>query len=120
MSAALDIARAFEAAWQGKDFEKARSYLAEDVVLDGPFGRETNAARVIEQYAGFTQVVTGPAREIAAFGDGEHALIMSDVPTVFAPHQVSAVHYTVRGGKITSETMAYDATAIRAQAPPAT
>ncbi len=117
MSAALDIARAFEAAWQGKDFERARSYLADNVVLDSPFGRETDAARVIEQYAAFTQAVTGPARELAAFGDGEHALIMSDIPTVLAPHQVSAVHYTVRDGKITSETLVYDATEIRAQAP---
>ncbi len=120
MSAALDIARAFEAAWQGKDFERARSYLAEDVVIDSPFGRETSADAVMRQYAGFMQAVTGPAREIAAFGDGESALIMSDIHTVFAPHQVSAVHYTVRDGKITSETLVYDATAIRAQAPQAT
>lgn len=115
MSAALDIARAFEAAWQGKDFEKARSYLADDLVLDSPFGRETNPAEVIRQYAGFMEVVTGPAREIAGFGDDENALIMSETPTSVFGTQVAAAHYTVRDGMITSQTLVYDATAAKAQ-----
>lgn len=115
MSAALDTARAFEAAWQRKDFEKARSYLADDVVFDSPFGRETTAEAAIGQFAGFMQVVTGPAREIAAFGDDETALVMSEIPTSAFGRVVSAGHYVVREGRITSETLVYDATAAKAQ-----
>ncbi|MER9294555.1 nuclear transport factor 2 family protein [Mesorhizobium sp. M0510] len=32
----LDIATAFTRAWTGHDLEKAASYVAEDVVFDGP------------------------------------------------------------------------------------
>ncbi len=117
MSAALDIGRAFEAAWQGGDFEKARSYLADDLVFDSPFGRETTVEPVIGQYAGFAQAVTGAAREIAAFGDDETALVMSEIPTSLFGRVVSAAHYVVRDGRITSETLVYDATAARANQP---
>lgn len=89
MSAALDTARAFNAAWQGSDFEKARGYLADDLVFDSPFGRETNAEAVVGQYSGFMQVVTGPAREIAAFGDDEDALLLVSIPSALG-EQVNA------------------------------
>jgi len=115
MSAALDTARAFEAAWQAKQFDKARSYLADDVVFDSPFGRETSADAVMGQYAGISQVVSGPADEIAAFGDDETALIMYALPTSLFGTQVNAMRYTVRKGKITAQTLIYDATAAKAQ-----
>src|SRR5260221_4401266 len=117
MSAALDIARAFEAAWQGGDFEKARGCLVDDLAFDSPYGRETKAQAVIGQYAGVSQVVTGPAHEIAAFGDDTTALIMYVLPTSAFGPQVSATHYVVRDGKITSATLVYDATAAKSQHP---
>jgi ketosteroid isomerase-like protein len=117
MSAPIDIARAFEAAWQAKDLERARSYLADRVLFDSPFGHVDTAEAVMEQYTGFAQAVTGTAREIAAFGDGESALIMSEVPTSLFGNVVSAAHYVVRDGKITSETIVYDATAAKTQQP---
>ena len=69
---------------------------------------------MIGQYIGFTQVVTGAARVVAAFGDDESALIMTEIPSVFGP-QVSAARYVVRDGKITAETLVYDATAAKSQ-----
>jgi hypothetical protein len=116
-SEALDTARAFEAAWRGHDFEKARRYLADDLVFDSPFGREPTPEGVIRQYAGFAQMVSGPAREMAAFGDGENAVIMSEIPTGALGAVVSAAHYVVRDGRIVAETLVYDATAVRAQRP---
>lgn len=113
MSAALEIARAFEAAWQAKDFEKARTYLADRVAFDSPFGHVDSAEAAMQQYTGFAQAVTGPAQEIAAFGDDESALIMSEVPTSLFGNVVSAAHYVVREGQITSETIVYDATAAK-------
>jgi len=117
MSAALETARAFEAAWQGKDLERARSYLADDVAFESPFGRETTAEATIGQYAGFAQSVNGPAREVAAFGDDSNALIMSEVASSVFGRVVSAACYTVRHGKITSEVLVYDASAARAHQP---
>jgi hypothetical protein len=114
MSTAVEIARAFEAAWQGSDFETARGYLADDLVFDSPFGQETNPDAVVGQYTGFMQVVTGPAREIAAFGDGVNALLMSRIPSFFG-EQVNAAHYVVREGKISLMTLVYDATAAKTQ-----
>jgi hypothetical protein len=114
---ALDTARAFEAAWQAREFEKARGFLADDLVFDSPFGCEPTPEGVIRQYAGFAQMVTGPAREIAAFGDDENALIMSEAPTSALGAVVSVAHYVVRGGRIVAETLVYDATAVRSQAP---
>jgi hypothetical protein len=114
VSEAIDVARAFQAAWLAGDFEKARGYLADDIVLDSPFGRETSPEAIIGQYAGFSQAVSGPAREIAAFGEGERAMILSEIPTSTFGTQVSAALYVVRAGKIAAETLVYDATAIKA------
>lgn len=80
MSRALEVARSFEAAWQARDFGTALGYLAKGVVFESPFGRETGAV-MIRQLTGFAQTVTGPAREISAFGDDESAIIMSVIPT---------------------------------------
>jgi hypothetical protein len=110
MSRALEVARSFEAAWQGRDFETARGYLAEGVVFESPFGRETSAEAMIGQFTGFAQTVTGPAREISAFGDDENALIMYVIPSSVFGDVVSAAHYVVRDGRITFETQVYDAT----------
>jgi len=115
MSAALDIARAFEAAWQAKKFDQARGHLADQVVYETPFGRETNPDGVIGQYMGISQVVTGPAKEMAAFGDDDVALIMYELPTSVFGAQVSASRYVVRGGKITALTLVYDATEAKAK-----
>lgn len=114
MSAALETVRSFEAAWQAGDFEKARGYLADDVVFDSPFGRETTAEAVIGQYAGFSQVLTGSTRELAAFGDGEGALLMYELPTSVFGTQVCASRYVVREGRIAAETLVYDATQAKA------
>ena len=114
MSAALDTARAFEAAWMAGDFDTARTYLANDVEIDTPFGHDSSADAVIGQCMGFAQIVTGPAREIAAFGDDECALIMIEIPSAFGP-QVSSTRYVVRDGKIVAETLVYDATEAKAQ-----
>jgi hypothetical protein len=111
---AINVARAFQAAWLAGDLDKARGYLSDDIVFDSPFGRETSPEAIIGQYAGFSQAVSGPAREIAAFSDGERAMILSEIPTSAFGTQVSAALYVVRAGKIAAETLVYDATAIKA------
>jgi hypothetical protein len=115
MSGALDIARAFESAWQGGDFEKARGYLADDLVYDDPFGRETKPEDVMGKYMGISQVVSGPAKEVAALGDDTTAVIFSELPTSVFGKAVNANRYVVRDGKIAELTIVYDATAAKTQ-----
>lgn len=43
-TAPLDIATAFTKAWTGHDLEKAASYVADDVVFDGPMQQSTGKA----------------------------------------------------------------------------
>ena len=117
MSTALETARAFEAAWQSNDLDRARGYLADDMVFTSPFGADAGVEAAMQQYAGFAQSVSGPAREIAAFGDDSSALIMSEIASNLFGKVVSAAHYTVRGGKITSELLVYDASAARGHQP---
>lgn len=115
MPAALDIARAFEAAWQARDFEKSRTHLADDLVYDDPFGRETKPEAVMGKYMGISQVVAGPANELAAFGDDRAAVIFYELPTSVFGTAVNANRYIVRDGKITEMTVVYDATAAKTQ-----
>jgi ketosteroid isomerase-like protein len=117
MSTALEIARAFEAAWQRRDMDAARAYLADDVMFDSPFGRESGGADgVISQYAGFVLAVTGPVRELAAFGDEQTALIMRETPTSMSGPMTSTTHYAVSGGRIVAATLVYDATPVKVAA----
>jgi ketosteroid isomerase-like protein len=118
MSAALETARAFEAAWQAGDFATARTYLADDLVYDDPFGRFTGPEVVIGKYMGIAQVVAGPARETAAFGDDTTAVIFAELPTTVFGTSVNANRYVVRDGKIAEHTLVYDATGAKAQQPP--
>jgi hypothetical protein len=113
--AALDVVRAFEDAWtRDKDFERARSYLVDDFKFDAPTGKNESADAFIEALKDFAQVVTGPVREIAAFGNEEAALMMFEIPTSAFGVQRDAAYYEVRGGKIHSETLVFDASTIKA------
>jgi hypothetical protein len=112
---ALDIVRAFEGAWtRDKDFEKARGFLADDFKFDAPTGKNDTADEFIEGLKQFAQVVTGPFREIAAFGDENTALMMFEIPTSAFGMQRDAAYYEVRDGRIQSETLVFDATAVNA------
>lgn len=71
MSGTREIARASESVWQSRDFEKARSYLVNDIVCDSPFGRAATAEAMVGRFGRFSQVVSRPARELAGFGNDE-------------------------------------------------
>jgi hypothetical protein len=36
---ALDVALAYHEAWTSKDFERAMTYIADDIICDAPAGR---------------------------------------------------------------------------------
>lgn len=108
MSTALEIARAFETAWQGGDGKAAAGYLADDCVL-ATFGGETvGAETIVQRLAGFMEIVNGPVREVAAVGGDQVALVMSEIPTSQFGLLRSAAHYVVTDGRIVSQILVHD------------
>lgn len=101
-----------DAAYTRHDIAAATSYLAEDLVFDGPFAHCTSAQAFIPGLTGWAENVTG-LRMIAAFGDNEQALVMYDVITAPYGTLSSASHVIVRNGKIQTETLVFDTTAVR-------
>ena len=58
ISAALATAQAYYDAWTGKDFDRAMTYVAEDIVCDAPAGRLVGAAEFRAFMEPFSKIVT--------------------------------------------------------------
>ena len=66
-SAALKVSLAYYEAWTGHDFERAMTYIADDIVCEAPAG-ELRGAQAFRGFMGpFTEILTR-ANLIAAFG----------------------------------------------------
>ena len=107
MSAALEIALAYFEAWTSKDFERAMTYISDDIVCEAPAGRIEGAAA----YRAFMEPFVGileRADLIAAFGDEDTAVLMYDTETVPVRSAPGAECVTVKGGKITRSRFVFD------------
>ena len=107
MSAALETALAYHRAWTGDEFDKAMTYLAEDVVCETPFGPFEGA----EAFRGFLEPFAQrliSAFPIAEFGDEEGAVVLYDTRTALVPSGPAADHFIVQGGTITRVRMIFD------------
>lgn len=104
---AFQVALAYYEAWTSKDFERAMTYIADDIVCDAPAGR-IEGARAYRAFLGpFVQILVR-AELIAAFGDDERALIMYDTETAPVPSAPGAECVTVEDGKITRSRFVFD------------
>lgn len=104
---ALQVALAYYEAWTSKDFERAMTYVANEIVCDAPAGRLEGAQAYREFVGPFVQILRR-AELIAAFGDDEKALIMYDTETVLVASAPGAECVTVQGGKITRSRFLFD------------
>jgi SnoaL-like domain len=104
---ALDVALAYFEAWTSKDFERAMTYVADDVVCDAPAGRIEGAAAYREFMGPFVEILVS-ARLIAAFGDDERALVMYDTETVPVRSAPGAECVTVEDDKIVRSRFVFD------------
>jgi len=106
-SAALETALAYHRAWTSHDFERAMSYIAEDIVCQAPAGR-LDGSEAFRGFMGpFVQILTS-ANLIAAFGDDETAVLMYDADTVPVMDAPGAECLTVRDGKISHLRIVFD------------
>lgn len=108
----LDIALAFTQAWTGHDLNKAASYVAEDVVFDGPLQQSTGITPYLEGLTKLSKAVTG-FDLIAAFGDDEKALLMYRLHTAPFGTLTCAKCLEVRDGKIGKDILAFDSDRVR-------
>lgn len=108
-SPALQVAEAYYQAWTSKDVDRAMSYIGEDIICDAPAGRIEGARAYRAFLEPFTQILTG-SRMIAAFGDGQVALVMYDTQTIPVENAPGAECVTVENGKITHSRFLFDRT----------
>jgi hypothetical protein len=108
----LDVALAFTQAWTSHDLQKAATYVAEDVVFEGPLQQSGGSGPYLKGLLGLSRDVTG-FRMIAAFGDNDQALLMYDLQTGPYGTLTCAKHLTVLNGKIVRDQLTFDSHLIR-------
>ncbi|MGH3716126.1 MAG: nuclear transport factor 2 family protein [Micromonosporaceae bacterium] len=106
-SPALDTSLAYHEAWTSHDFDRAMTYIAEDITCDAPSGRIEGTEAFRAFMGPFTQILTG-SNLIAAFGDDVTALLMYDTETIPVKNAPGAECLTVRNGKITHIRIVFD------------
>lgn len=106
-SKALRTALGYYEAWTNHDFDRAMTFIADDIVCHAPAGRLDGADAFRGFMEPFTQIMTRSAL-IAAFGDDETALLMYDTDTVPVPNALGAECLTVTEGAITHIRIIFD------------
>jgi ketosteroid isomerase-like protein len=105
--AALETALAYYDAWTSHDFERAMTYIAEDIVCQAPAGRLDGAAAFRGFMGPFAQSLTRSSL-IAAFGDDNTAVLMYDTDTLPVNDAPGAECLSVANGKITRMRIIFD------------
>ena len=104
---ALEVALAYHDAWTSKDFERAMTYISEDIVCDAPAGR-IEGADAYRDFMGPFVAILEHAELIAAFGDDDTALVMYHTDTVPVKGAPGAECVTVENGKIVRSRFLFD------------
>ena len=108
----LDIVTAYQDAWTSGDLDTAATYLAPDFAFEGAGASFTSGADVLPVLARFGGRIGPGWRQVAAFGDGDEALVMYELygpaGQVLPP---TVDHFVVRDGKIAAETLVFDSAA---------
>jgi ketosteroid isomerase-like protein len=69
---ALDVALAYYEAWTNKDFERAMTYVADDIVCEAPPGRIEGAPAYRDFMGPFVQILaSAPAAECLTVENGK-------------------------------------------------
>jgi hypothetical protein len=106
-SPALKTALAYYQAWTTQSFDRAMTYVAEDIICLAPAGRLEGAEAFRGFMEPFTKILTR-SRLIAAFGDETKAVLMYDTDTLPVKDAPGAECLTVENGKISSMRIIFD------------
>ena len=104
---ALETSLAYYEAWTGHDFDRAMTYIADDIVCRAPAG-EIRGAEAFRAFMGpFSGILTRSGL-IAAFGDDTTALMIYDADTQLVQDAPGAECHTVRDGRIVHIRIVFD------------
>lgn len=106
-STGLRVALAYYEAWSSGDFDKAMTYLSPDLRSLTPAGPISGAQAFREFMEPFTKRVTS-IRLLAAYGEGDGALLAYDAATDVRDSAPGAEHHTVADGRIVELHMIFD------------
>lgn len=105
---AFEIARAYVESIAKKDVETILSISSADVVCTSPLGQITGIDRFRGFQEGFARMIKS-LTVLAVYGDETQAVVVYDVETQPVPHAVVAELIKVKGGKLASTNVIYDA-----------
>ncbi len=106
-SPALQTALAYHRAWTSHDFERAMTYIADDIVCLAPAGRLDGADAFRGFMGPFVEILTS-SNLVAAFGGETTAVLMYDTDTRPVKDAPGAECLTVRDGKIVRMRIIFD------------
>jgi hypothetical protein len=114
---AVDIATTFVHTLASGDMTMARSYVADDVVFEGPMSGFTDADSYIDAMGQFAEAVTGVSI-VATLGDDERAMLMYEMHTAPFGTLRAMEYFVVLDSKIIEDTLVFDTHDVReGQAP---
>lgn len=105
--AALQVALAYYRAWAGGDFETAMSYVAPDIRCQAPAGLVAGAEEFRDFMGPFVQIVR-TTQLLAAYGQGDTALLMYGTETEPVADAPGAELHTVADGRIVRMRIIFD------------
>jgi hypothetical protein len=108
MADAGQVAEGFFDAWTGKDFQRARGLLHDEVSFEGPIDSFGDAETYLASLRQLSGIVTG-AEKRKVFVDGDDVCIIYDLKTAPVPSSRTCEWYQVRDGKIASVWVVFDA-----------
>jgi len=108
MADAATVAEDFFDAWTGKDFDRARTLLHDDVSFQGPIESFSDADSYLASLRHLSGIVQGADKQ-KVFVDGDDVCVIYDLKTAPVPSSRTCEWYHVRDGKIASVRVIFDA-----------
>jgi ketosteroid isomerase-like protein len=108
MTDTAQVAEDFFDAWTGKDFERARTLLHDDLSFEGPIDSFSDADSYLASLQQLGSIVTGVEKQ-KVFVDGADVCVIYDLKTAPVPSSRTCEWYRVRDGKVASVSVVFDA-----------
>jgi ketosteroid isomerase-like protein len=105
---ARSVIERYHDAWKNHDYEHARALLHDDLSFRGPFDTFERADDFIETIKGLAPIVED-VHVRRRFADGDDVCLIFDMVTAGAGTRPIAEWYSVRGGRIASLRVIFDA-----------
>lgn len=110
---ALAIARDYHQSWTNGHFDDAAALLADGLQVEGPVNHYPDKASFAAAVAGFGAMVR-KTDLLAAFGDGDDAMLLYDMDVAQLGTMRIAEQFTVANGRIVRLRQIHDTAALRA------